>query len=77
MKSVGSKTCHSFTSLWWRRTLGGAEIVQNCCYRTGSVNPLHVSNLVWQELSLLAFVGNVEYNVAWMLCNAHASSISE
>jgi hypothetical protein len=72
MKCVGSKDCHSFTSLWWRRKLGSAEIVQSCCYRTGSV-----SNLVWQELSLLAFVANVEYNVAWTLRNAHASSISQ
>jgi len=67
----------SFTSLWWRKTLGCAEIVQSCCYRTGSVNPLHVCNFVLQELGLVAFVGNVEYNVGWMLRNAHVSSISQ
>jgi hypothetical protein len=61
MKCGGSKDCHSSTSFWWRRTLGGAEIVQSCCYHTGSVDPLHVCNLVRQELSLLTFVSNVEY----------------
>jgi hypothetical protein len=64
MKCVGSKDCHSFASLWWRRTLGGAAIPDVC-------------NLVRQELILFAFVGNVEHNVGWLLRNAHASSISE